>query len=131
MSESLPSDWLDQIRRAYPKRVGGQGWGHLRKRVPALIQQGESFESLLDGVRRYAALMKATGQEKTPYVKQACTFFGPGEWWLEDYDLPDDGSVQLTVDQEAEKYGLQRQEGESDESLRRRVGVAQTKAMYG
>jgi len=25
----LPQDWLDQLRAAYPKRIGGQGWAAL------------------------------------------------------------------------------------------------------
>ena len=101
MSE-LPTDWMRQIQTAYPKRTGGQGWGHVRKKVPELIlKEGFTFDELLDGVKRYAALCKALGDERSPYVMQARTFFGPGEWWLEDYDLPTDGSVRLTLDQEA------------------------------
>lgn len=127
---TLPHDWFDQLRKTYPKRLGGQGWGFLRKKIPQLIDSGHSFADLMAGVKRYRALMDATNTTGTPYVMQARTFFGPGEWWLEDYDLPTDGSVKLTLDQEAGKYGLTRQTGESDESLARRVGVAQTKAMY-
>lgn len=84
----LPEDWFDQIRKAYPKRSGGQGWGHVRKIVPRLIENGESFEDLLDGAKRYATFMRATSQERSPYVMQARTFFGPGEWWMEEYELP-------------------------------------------
>ena len=126
----LPTDWLEQIRAHYPKRVGGQGWGHVKRRVPELIQLGEDFEDLLEGVKRYSALMKATKTERTAYVMQARTFFGPGEWWMEDYELPNDGSVDLTLDQEAEQYGLQRQENENDESLKRRLGIAITNQRY-
>ena len=126
----LPTDFLDQIKAVYPKRVGGQGYGHVKKRIPQLIQAGETWEGLLEGAKRYAALMDATGQTRTPYVMQARTFYGPGEWWLEDYELPTDGSVQLTLDQEAAQHDLIRQDGESDESLKRRMGVAMTKARY-
>ena len=64
------------------------------------------------------------------FVMQARTFFGPGEWWLEDYDLPSDGSVDLSLDQIADKLGLKRTEGELDESFSVRVGIAQTKLIY-
>lgn len=129
MSE-LPTDWMRQLQAAYPKRAGGQGWGHVRKKVPELINDGHSFEELLDSVKRYCALCKALGDERGPFVMQARTFFGPGEWWLEDYDLPTDGSVTLTLNQEAETHGLKRGPDESDESLKRRLGIAQTKAIY-
>jgi hypothetical protein len=127
----LPEDWLDQIRQHYPKRAGGHGWGHLKKRIPELIRVGHDFEEMLEGVKRYAALQLAIGNVGTPYVMQARTFFGPGEWWLEDYDLPTDGSVELTLDQQAEQYGITRQEGEGDESLKKRLGIAMTMKKYG
>ena len=131
MSEKLPDGWLKVIRAAYPKRTGGQGWGHLKTRIPTLVADGECFADLLDGAKKYAALMNATGQTGTLYVMQARTFYGPGEWWLEDYDLPRDGSVELSLDQQAEQYGLARGQGESDDSLRSRVGTAVTKKQYG
>ena len=126
----LPSDWLKQIKASYPKRCGGHGWGHVRKRIPELVKSGESFEDILAGVKRYAALMDATRTTGSMFVMQARTFFGPGEWWLEDYDLPSDGSVDLSLDQIADKLGLKRTEGELDESFSVRVGIAQTKLIY-
>ncbi len=127
---ALPKDWEQQIRAAYPKRTGGQGWGHVRKRIPQLVKQGEAFENILAGTKRYAALQKAIGNEGTPYVMQARTFYGPGEWWCEEYELPTDGSVELSLDQEAFQYGLTRAEGEDDESLSKRLGIAMTNARY-
>ena len=124
---SLPPDWLKQIRDVYPKRTGGQGWGNVKRLVPALIERGESFEDLLDGAERYGEYCRTTNEK---YVRMAQTFFGPGEWWLEDYDIPRDGSVELTLDQEAEGYSLKRQDGESDDSLRRRLGIAMTNQRY-
>ena len=89
----LPSDWLQQIRDAYPKRIGGQGWGHVKKRIPVLIKAGESFDDMLNGCKAYSKLLKATDKHGTEFVMQARTFFGPGEWWLEDYLLPSDEYV--------------------------------------
>ena len=128
--KNLPADWLPQLKKVYPKRVGGQGWGHLKRRIPVLIDAGESFEDLLDSAKKYAASMEATRQTNTPFVMQARTFFGPGEWWLEDYELPTDGSVELTLDQTAKKFNLVRGDGESDASLRKRIGIAETTRMY-
>ena len=127
----LPGDWLDQIRKAYPKRVGGQGWGLVRTKVLRLVAQGESFDEILAGAQAYGDLMRATGDAGTCYVKQAATFFGPGEWWREEYDLPTDGTVELTIDQQAEQHGIQRAAGEDDASLTARLGVAMTKQRYG
>ncbi len=123
----LPSDWLKQIRAVYPRRNNGQGWGNVKKLVPELIKKGESFEDLLDGAKRYGEFCAATNEK---YVRMAQTFFGPGEWWLEDYDIPRDGSVELTMDQQAEDLGIKRQPGESDESFSHRFGIAQTQRMY-
>lgn len=124
----LPSDWLKQIQKAYPRRTGGQGWGYVKRRIPELIKKGETFEDLLAGAQQYGDLCRATNEK---FVRMARTFYGPDEWWLEDYELPSDGSVELTVDQEAELCGLQRQNGETDEQLMHRIGVAQTNKKYG
>jgi len=86
----LPANWLQQIRDAYPKRIGGQGWAHVKKRVPNLVQAGESFDDMLDGCKAYSKMLKAIDKYGTEFVMQARTFFGPGEWWLEDYLLPSD-----------------------------------------
>jgi hypothetical protein len=128
--ETLPDDWLDQIKAAYPKRTGGHGWGYLKTRIPLLISEGHAFDEMLAGCKSYAQLAKTTGKYGTEYVMQARTFFGPGEWWLEEYVVPD-GEYVKTLDDEASECGLQRAPNESDESLRSRVGTAQTKSRYG
>ncbi len=40
-------------------------------------QGGIKPEAMLDGVKRYAAWVRATGNTGTQFVKQAATFFGP------------------------------------------------------
>lgn len=127
-TEMLPSDWLEQIKSVYPRRSGGQGWGYVKRRIPDLVEQGHTFAELFEGAKEYGEYCRATNNK---YVRMARTFFGPDEWWLEDYDIPRDGSAELTLDQEAEEYDLVRQEGESDESLKQRLGIAVTKRMYG
>jgi hypothetical protein len=70
----------------YPDRPGdskaaaGKAW-------KARIAAGVTAEAMTDGVRRYAAHCAAA---KTPgqYIKQASTFFGPGEHYLSAWELP-------------------------------------------
>ena len=81
---SLPDDWLKQIQAVYPRRRGGQGWGYVKRRVPELIKEGNDFEDILAGAKSYGDYCKATGEE---YVRMARTFFGPDEWWAEDYTV--------------------------------------------
>ena len=87
MSE-LPEDFLDQIKAIYPSRSGGQGWPNTRKAIMRHVKNGTSFEDIIAGTKKYAAWCDATGKTGTELVKMAQTFFGPGEWWGEDYDLP-------------------------------------------
>ena len=124
----LPTDWLEQIKKVYPRRRNGQGWGEVKRLVPALIKNGEAWTNILSAAQQYGDYCRATNEQ---YVRMAQTFFGPGEWWLEDYDLPRDGSVKLTLDQEAEQHEITRQSGESDDALRHRLGIAMTKDQYG
>jgi hypothetical protein len=123
----LPEDWLKQLQSEYPRRSGGQGWGHVRKRVPELVRDGHDFDAMLEGCKSYGRLMKANNKWGTEWVMQARTFFGPGEWWLEDYSPVE---YVKTVDDEAAEEGLERAPGESDEHLRERIGTAQTRKMY-
>jgi hypothetical protein len=124
----LPDDYMKQLQSVYPKRHGGQGWRKVRTElIPKLIKEGVTFEDLLEAAKGYGDYCRATNDQ---YVRMAQTFFGPGGWWEEEYDIPTDGSVELTLDQEATKYGIMRQEGEDDESLRNRVGIAMTKQRY-
>lgn len=81
---SLPDDWLKQLQAAYPRRAGGQGWGYVKRRVPELIKEGNEFEDILAGAKSYGEYCVATNEE---YVRMARTFFGPDEWWAEDYAI--------------------------------------------
>ena len=85
----LPDDWLGQIREVYPRRPGGQGWGTVKRLVPALVKQGNDFEDILKGAKEYGDLCRMEKTEGGPFVRMAQTFFGPGEWWMEDYSVPE------------------------------------------
>jgi hypothetical protein len=54
----------------------------------ARIQEGHSWAAILEGARRYAAFIQATGKEGTQYIKQAATFIGPEKNFLEPWALP-------------------------------------------
>ena len=86
MSDELPADWLEQLKNEYPKRAGGHGWGHARVRVLARIKEGHAFEQIKDGTSRYRHYCTNAGISGTEFVKQAQTFYGPGLWFLDDYD---------------------------------------------
>lgn len=77
--------------QSYPKREGGNSKTEALKAYRARIKAGVPPEDLLSGVKRYAAYNRATGKEGTAYVKQASTFFGPGDHWKEPWAVADPG----------------------------------------
>lgn len=87
VSEDEPQGFSD-CWEAYPKRAGGNSRKEAEKVYRARLKAGVLPADLLSGVQRYAAFIRATGKEGSSYVKQASTFFGPGEHWLEAYELP-------------------------------------------
>ena len=123
----LPKDWQKQIKDAYPKRQG-QGWKLAFQKIQAHIKNGHDFEDILKGANNYRKYC-AENEIDSQYIKMAVTFFGPGEWWNE-YDEVQVAN-ELTLDDIASSLGLTRQSGESDESLKRRIGNAQTLKQYG
>lgn len=67
----------------YPKRPGNSRARALRA-WQARVNEGESPERLLEGVRAYAGYVE---REHTPprFIKLAATFFGPDKPYLDDY----------------------------------------------
>lgn len=94
---TLPADWLDQLRAAYPKRRGDQGWGAVRRLVPRAVADGATFDQLLTGAKHYAKHCDREGLTGTPMIKQAATYFGRDCWW-EEWQVP-----QLTPAEVAEE----------------------------
>lgn len=68
---------FDQVWQAYPKRQGGNPKQAALAKYKALIRKGYTHDQLMTAVKQYSKLI---AQEKTQpqFVKQACTFFGPG-----------------------------------------------------
>lgn len=83
---------------AYPKREGGNSRKEAVKAYRARIKQGATHVDLLAGVGRYAAFIRAKGQEGTAFVKQAATFLGTGEHWREAW------AIETAVKSEAEAW---------------------------
>jgi hypothetical protein len=90
---------FDRAWSLYPKRAGGNARKSARRAWDARIRAGVAAGDLIAGVERYAAFVRASGNEGTPYVKQAATFLGPDEHWAEGWEIPTDsaGSAPLTV----------------------------------
>lgn len=77
-----------ETRKAYPKRAGGDSEADAWKQYQARLRSGEQHEVIHAGTLRYAAYIRATGKEKTEYVKQMCTFLGKSRHYLEPWDIP-------------------------------------------
>ena len=84
-----PGDYSSDFEEAwaeYPPRPGhskAEAW----KAWKARLQGGETVEVMTDGIRRYAAYVKACGTEPQ-FVKHASTFLGPDMHYLNDWSPP-------------------------------------------
>ncbi len=74
--------------QAYPKRAGGNPKASAFKAWKARLKEGVKPDDMLEGVKRYAAYVRATGNAGTQYVKQAVTFFGPDRHFEESWLAP-------------------------------------------
>lgn len=88
VSRKQEASLFDAVWQAYPKRAGGNPRAAAVRAYAARLREGVDEEALLAGTRRYAAFIRATGKERTEYVKQAATFFGPDRHWEEPWDIP-------------------------------------------
>jgi hypothetical protein len=76
------------FKSIYPKRAGNQPWDRALKAIRARLREGHTWSEMLDGCRRYAEFVRATGKERTEHVLQASTFCGPEKPFLNPWDLP-------------------------------------------
>ncbi|HEF4964370.1 TPA: helix-turn-helix domain-containing protein [Escherichia coli] len=79
---------FEQAWQEYPKRAGGNSKSAAFKAWKARIREGIKPETMLDGVKRYAVWVRATGNTGTQFVKQAATFFGPDRHFDESWQQP-------------------------------------------
>lgn len=86
------AEWFE----VYPKRAGGRDRLGAAKSFGAQRKRGISFETLMDGARRYAAFCDATEKTGTEFVKQARTWLNKSSW-KEEYETsqhrPKSGSI--------------------------------------
>lgn len=87
ITPQLPPQFIEAWN-AYPKRGGGNSRAEALKSWKARVKAGANPDEITDGVKRYAAFVEATGKVGTEYVKQAASFFGPSEHYLERWDAP-------------------------------------------
>ncbi len=85
--KSAPSEFVE-LKTAYPKRAGDQGWTRALRACNARLAEGHTWKDMLEGALRYYVYCKSTDKIGTEFVKQASTFFGPEKHFLADWDLP-------------------------------------------
>lgn len=69
----------------YPARSGGNSKSEAYGAWKARLRQGVEPRDLILGVERYGDFVKLSDIWGTQFVKQASTFFGPGEHWREEW----------------------------------------------
>lgn len=79
---------FDELRALYPKRSGHQRWPDAKKHIRARLREGHAWIEILDGARRYAEWVRATGKERMETVQQAATFVGENKGFLEPWNPP-------------------------------------------
>ncbi|EJH1758859.1 DNA-binding protein [Escherichia coli] len=79
---------FEQAWQEYPKRAGGNSKSAAFKAWKARIREGVTPETMLNGVKRYAAWVRVSGNTGTQFVKQASTFFGPDRHFDESWQQP-------------------------------------------
>lgn len=72
----------------YPKRRPSNPKIKAFKAFTARLKQGYSYDDIKSGLERYIACKEAENQIGTPYILQGATFFGPDEWFLEEWEAP-------------------------------------------
>lgn len=73
---------------AYPSRAGGADKVGAWKMWQARIKAGVQPDAMIAGAKRYALYCFDAGSLRTQYVKQARTFLGTGEHFLEPWTSP-------------------------------------------
>ncbi|WP_416371405.1 hypothetical protein [Yersinia kristensenii] len=71
----------------YPRRPGSPDKHGALKAWNARLRDGVAADVMLEGVRRYAAFVKATGKTGTEFIKQAKTFFGPSKHFDDEWQV--------------------------------------------
>lgn len=102
----LPPDYLELLKKAYPRRLGDNGWLYVRTSVPRALTCGAIWDRILAGTLAYAEHCNVTGKTGTELVKAAKTFYGPCQYFDEWADMQPVVTPQQRV-QEARWVALQ------------------------
>jgi uncharacterized protein YdaU (DUF1376 family) len=65
------------FQEVYPERAGDYRWGQARHGISARLEEGHTWEEIIEGAKRYREWAMTTGKFATEYVMQASRFVGP------------------------------------------------------
>lgn len=126
-----PADF-EAVWEVYPERPGASK-AAAHKAWAARIKLGATVAEMLAGVQAYAAYVKAIRPEPQ-FIKQAATFFGPGEHYAADWTVPEvtkkaTGGAGWWLSDEAmaakgREFGLKSNPGESRANFEARIRAA-------
>lgn len=75
--EARACDSFEQVWKSYPKREGANPKQAAHAKYKAMIRKGYTHDQLLAATEQYVIQVQRE-QVQPRFVKQACTFFGPG-----------------------------------------------------
>ncbi len=90
----VPAEF-EKFKKAYPERSGAQPWTRALKAIRARLKEGDQWDAILAGARRYAVYCDSIDRTGTEYVMQAATFCGPDKHYLEPWQPPATKSERL------------------------------------
>ncbi len=74
------SEDFSKFWKAYPRRGGANPKAPAAKKFNAIVKSGTDPNEITAAAARYAAEIRAKGQELTPYVAQAITWLNQQRW---------------------------------------------------
>jgi hypothetical protein len=81
---------FQRVQKAYPPFAGRQDWVMAEHYCRVRIDEGSSWNELVDAVKRYAAYVKAGGVSNTSFVLSPVKFFSaPDKPWTQQFPLPE------------------------------------------
>lgn len=100
----IPEDHVDQIRRAYPARLGHQNWERLRTLIPRLhFTWGVSWETLLKAATNYRIMNERMGKVGSEFVMPAGKFYDDRDRLFAEYaDMDMRTPAELAADRASE-----------------------------
>lgn len=123
MSKIKYPDEFEQLWKIYPKRRPSNPKIKAFKAFTARLKQGYSYNDMKEGLIRYIACKEAENQIGTPFILQGGTFFGPDEWFLEDWEPPKK-EIKETIEEKGKRLNILPRPGESMDEYNRRIQQA-------